>query len=240
MSANPALIACDADALIQVFCVGRLEPLKCLRNRFDVQPIVVPEVELEILSHRRLGPTIAESFKKAVDKHLVRVLTIEELRSQLGSGSPLAQRGCQAVWDDIQSRGEKYELYVDRGEAFTHAAAVELSVPVVSNDARSIRAMKENRLQTSRTLRVFDLYALAVQTGQMQASDIGKVRARLQSQQESIPRAFANCSFEDGLGAFGVRVVDASLPFPEGAENPLRLHPKEEPSPSSAPPTSLT
>lgn len=221
-----AMIAWDADALVQLLFVGRPEPLKCLRSRFDMQSIVVPEVELELLAHRRLNG-VAEAFKKAVDKKLICVLTESELRTRIEVGTHLSKRGCDAIWGDIQARGQKYELYVDRGEAYTHAAAVELAIPVVSNDARSIASMKQNALQTSRTLRLFDILALAVQTEFIQPSDIGSIRGKLQVAGEMIPHAFKNCSFQDGLEAFRVRVVDASGAETAGADNPLRLRPKD-------------
>lgn len=51
----------------------------------------------------------------------------------------------------IQALGTQYQLNVDWGEAFTHAAAVTLDVPSLSHDITALRALV-NGAQQSQTL----------------------------------------------------------------------------------------
>ncbi len=77
--ANPPIIICDADAVIRILCGGFPAPLKCLRTKFGVQPVVVDEVEVEIRNHKKHGVAIPTSFKKAVEKGLIAVLDLDYL-----------------------------------------------------------------------------------------------------------------------------------------------------------------
>jgi hypothetical protein len=45
---NPALLPCDSDVLVQLFLADELRPLQELKSSFDIQPVIVAEVDLEL------------------------------------------------------------------------------------------------------------------------------------------------------------------------------------------------
>jgi hypothetical protein len=238
VSANPAVLLVDADAMIQVCFAGHVQPLRCLRDRYDVQPIVVEEVDAEVRSfQRKLGGNIPHLFDKAVTKGLLVVLTREELRARKPSlGPKFTETSVANLWADIEALGSEYNLRVDLGEAYTFAAAVILGVAAVSNDASAIRALRENSLQEPKPiLRVFDLYTFALQAGAMTIRDVEDARSRLLGAGEHIPAAFRNQSVTDGLKAFAPRLVDASRNGDDVATTrdlaALRLEPSVAPGP---------
>ena len=223
---NPPFIICDADALIQIFAGGNVEPLRCLRSRFGVQPLATEEVEVEVRRFSRYGREIPDGFTKALSKGLLDLLTPAHLRKIIDKfPANVAADGADALWGFAQSRAREYNVRVDLGEAYTHAAAVELGVPALSNDGSAVRSMKENGLALPRAVfRAFDLYALTVQSAP-DSIDMGKVLGRLKSKGERFPKVFEHSKFEDALPAFDARVLDATRPAVGNCGSPMRLSP---------------
>ena len=120
-------------------------------------------------------------------------------------------------YGDIQNRGLDYSHRVDRGEAYTHATAVCLGQPAVSNDWNAIKVLAKAGYQLpSPVLRAFDLVVFAHQTAIMSEADCDKVRKILLREKEFIPAALRAASFRQGVAQFAPRLVDASAP-PVGA-----------------------
>src|ERR1035437_319592 len=132
---RPPMLVCDADALFQGF-LSDIKPLQILRAKYAIQPVIVPQVEIELKSNRKLAARISYDLKKALSSGLIRVLDVAAL-SLVGIQDPAAQ----AIYNAIQQLGNQYLVYSDYGEAFTHAAAITLGVPAMSHDVSALRAL---------------------------------------------------------------------------------------------------
>jgi hypothetical protein len=110
-------------------------------------------------------------------------------------------------WSTYQTLGAQFYGYVQRGEAYTHAAAVTLGLPAASNDQRAILLMKSRMLPVpSPVLRCFDLLVFAYYDGILSLKDCEKIRKELRTNGEGIPGPFVNASFEDGAKSFPCRL----------------------------------
>src|SRR6266481_952043 len=190
---NPRLIICDSDALIQLFIANQLQPLKDLRNLYGIQPAVVQEVDIELrwLGHYR------DRFVPQLDKALFQSLV---------SAAPAG-----ASWSAFQSIGAQYFGYVDKGEAYSHAAGVVLGVPTVSNDFRAIQLLQSQMMNLpAPVLRSFDLLAFALACGTLRIQDCENARSALLAANEWVAKAFKSTSFEKGLPNFGCRLKDST------------------------------
>ncbi len=226
-SANPPAALFDADAIMQLFVARFAMPLRCLRERFGVQPAVMPEVDAEVRSHLR-HQGVADHFKKATQNGLIRILDVHALRDWKPSFQPsLAEISPNELLERSLNRASEYHVYADLGEAYTVAAAVELDLPAVSNDATALRALRNNGLPVPvPTLRSFDVVALCVQCGVSSNADADEVRTALRLAGESMPHAFRNAKFADGVSAFAPRIFDGSVaPLAGTVNNALRLTP---------------
>ncbi len=211
---NPAFLVCDADSTIQLLSAEFLEPLKTLKARYGVQPVVVEAVAIELRGHRRHS-NVRPNFEKSVSKKLIVELTYELLSTQLATGTgPLATPGAvQRLWAAIDERAAKYELIVDRGEAHTFAAAIELAVPAMSNDASSLRTLRVQGLTApSPVLRSFDIYVFGLQTGTLSVSDLGRVCGRLRQRGENVPSPFLKHPVDLATLTWDARLIDGTLP----------------------------
>jgi len=226
-SANPPAVLFDTDALIQLYVARFVTPLKCFRERFAMQPAVTPEVDAEVRSHFR-HQGVAERYKKAEAARAIQVLDVHALRAWKPSlGDRFAETSPDALLDQILDRASQYHLHVDLGEAYTYAAAVELGLPAVSNDANAIRALRNNAMSVPvPMLRCFDVIALCVQAGFATVGDADDARRALREAEEHLPSAFRNAKFDDGIASFAARITDASVPaLPGTAPDALRLFP---------------
>lgn len=224
-TANPAFLVCDADVVFQFFIAGFPAPLKCLRDRYGVQPIVVPEVDVEL--RRRPQSTEAKRYASALGHGHIAILDVAKIRANLARfPTEVADLGAEGIWSEIQTAAESYSLRVDTGEAYTYAAAVTLRVPMASNDARAIRTLRDQNLAVpSHVLRAFDLVALAVQSGAMTSKDADLMRGRLREKNQHLPKALEHASFEDALAELAPRLVDASAAPAAAAPDALRFDP---------------
>jgi len=206
--ARPSFVFCDADAIIQFLLAQEVRPFRLLRSKYSIQPLVVPEVEIELLRPiRRFGNRVAPEFKKVVANGLLRVVDKNALAAHYGgAGGPMAAAAAMA---NIAKLGHEYQAHVDYGEAYTHAAALTLGVPALSHDRSALEVLIHAGLSVPTTvLRAFDLIALCYQVGEMTEKDCDAFRAALLLEHEYLPKCFAHKSFGDGLKDFCPRICD--------------------------------
>jgi hypothetical protein len=206
--ARPPLLVCDTDALIQFLLIGEVRPLRLLRSKYSVQPVVVPEVEIELRS-RKFGARIAPELTKAFSNGVLRMVDRATLESHYG-GPPGGSMAATAALSQMTKNGGEYYRYVDRGEAHTYAAAMILGMPVLSNDKNALDVLSAAKLPVPVTvLRSFDLLALSYQVGVVSEADCDTFRSQLLHEKEHVPRCFAHKSFFNGLKEFSPRIRDS-------------------------------
>jgi hypothetical protein len=212
MSARPAFLVCDADATFQLLFTSQTKLLTILRDQYSVQPIVVPEVEIELRTQPKWAARVASSLQKTIKNGLMTVLNQAVLERHYGGGEP-GSLAAKTAMAQIESRGKTYENRVGRGEAYSHALSIELSVPVLSHDRTALDSLINAVLPVPKTvLRFYDLLAFGFQVGAVTAGDIDNAKSALAAEREFIPAVFRNCSFETGLASFDVRLIDGAKP----------------------------
>jgi hypothetical protein len=212
--ARPAFLSCDADALIQLFIAGELRPLKLLKNAYSIQPVIAPEVEIELHSNRRFGARIGPDLRKALANDLIKTLDRQTLEIHYATTNQLA--GATAVangtFAQIQSLGRAFEKHIDFGEAYTHAGALVLNVPAMSNDLSALEALAQaGHTVPSTVLRSWDLIALSFQVANMSADECDEFRKAMEAEKEYAPKCFRGKSYADGLRNFSARMADGSV-----------------------------
>jgi len=211
---NPALLVIDTDALVQLMIGGRLPLLRELKARYSINSVIVPEVEIEVASSRRFSkyqPTLA----KAISNGIVKIFDSSRYASLLQQSASLQRTAAGVSYGDIQSLGATYNLRVDRGEAYTFAAAVRLRQPAMSNDFSAIKALdKAGFALPVPVLRAYDLIVFAFQTKLITQRDCDSFRKSLLSESvsEFIPREMRSNSFVDGFMVYVPRLVDGDIP----------------------------
>jgi hypothetical protein len=216
---SPRLLPCDADALIQALLASNLSPLQILKAEFGIQPVIVPEVEIELASNRKFGLRLSARVRKALANQTIRTLDSGVIQSYVGV-SVLAAAGTLAA---IERLGLQHENHVDYGEAYTHAAALTLGTPAMSHDLSALVALEQAGLPVPNpVLRYFDLVVLGYQVGAMSEADCDRTRQELLAENEWLPRCFEHHSFRDGLRAFCPRLLSGKRP-PVGLATPPRL-----------------
>lgn len=206
--ARPAFIFCDADAIFQFLLVGEIRPFRVLRSSYSIQPLIVPEVEIELRSHKRLSSRIAPELKRALQNNLLQVLDKSILETHYGR-APSAPMAATAVLNQIKTLGKQYEKHIDFGEAYTHAAAIAMGVPSMSNDVSALKVLVNvGQTVPATVLRSFDLISLCCQVGAMSEHDCDQFRAALVREKEHVPSCFQHQSFGNGLSDFEPRICD--------------------------------
>jgi hypothetical protein len=122
----------------QLFIVRQAALLRELKQTYGVQPAIVPEVEMELSWTPKFGARFEPDLKKALSSGLL--LSLDETSLQPYAPGPLAKVAIQS----IQVLGAEHYKHADRGEAYTHAAAVHLSQPALSNDLSAIEILEYN------------------------------------------------------------------------------------------------
>jgi hypothetical protein len=187
-----------------------------MRSEYGVQPAIVGAVEsetLHILTTVRKFMGRQDSFKKAVSNKTICLIDRELLSNVLGAA-------VDAILRQIDSEGQRFNLRVDRGEAYTHAAGSVLEAPVATNDYSAVnRLLRDDENIPRPILRFWDLIVFGHQIGQLDGSSCDKVRQTLVSIGEWIPRCFAGRNFSVGLTDFYPRLVDGVAGL-IGAANP--------------------
>jgi hypothetical protein len=202
---NPALLLCDSDALIQLFSVDDLRPLQELVRQFGIQPAITLEVDLEL---RWLGKH-KDRFVVPLDKALKHgtLIKLDQSRFQtyLGTAAP------GTSWNTYQALGAQYYGFVQRGEAYTHAAAVTLGMPALTNDQKAVIVLQGQMLRVAvPVLRSFDIFTFAYESGILDIKDCESIRSELLRIGEGMPGPFLHASFEDGAKKFPCRLRQAS------------------------------
>jgi hypothetical protein len=208
---NPGVLLCDADALIQLFLATKqtrsLIPLRSLRDDYGIQPAIVAEVEVELLSNRKYGAKVMQELRRALGNGTLEILDVGAMSKYVSSSV------AKGVFGVYQTLGQQYAKVADLGEAYTLAAAVTLDVPALSNDITALRALdRHNHAVPSPVLRSFDLLALSLQTGTLAEKDCDDARKELRGRGEHVPAPFQNASFGDGMKWFCPRILDDEKP----------------------------
>jgi hypothetical protein len=205
--ANPPLLICDSDVLVQLFLANELRPLTELKKCYGIQPAIVLEVDTELRWIRRYRDRFVSQVDKLLDSGNLKQLDQGLFQSFLSGAVP------GTSWGTFQALGAQYYGHVDIGEAYTFAAGVTLGVPVASNDFSAIETIKARMLTLPvPILRCFDLLAFAYGAGLLELKACNKMRSELLKHREGLPAAFQNASFEDGLMKFAPRLMDGAAP----------------------------
>lgn len=212
---NPSLLICDSDVLVQCFLASELRPLRDLKALYGVQPVIVQEVDAELrwLGHygSRFVPQLDKSLKNGLLVRLDKAL----FQSLLGNAPP------GTSWASYQALGAVYLGFVDKGEAYTHAAGVVLGLPAASDDYRAIQVLQfQMQNLPCPTLRSFDLFGFAHEVGILSIQECEKVRSCLLKENRWIPAALKNSSFANGISNFLLRLRDGSNAPVSGAQAP--------------------
>lgn len=222
--ANPELLVVDSDVLAQIFLAKAHKLLSHLKTNFGVQPVITAEVDLELRWLGRFRDRFEPALEKALKHGALVRLDLGCFQGFLGKAPP------GASWSSFQATGLMYGQRVDRGEAYTHAAGLTLGMPTASNDFRAIQVLQANNLMLPMpVLRTFDLCSFAFETKCMDRHQCEEFRKALRSENEGLPKAFMNNSFEDGLRTFRSRLRIASSavnPAPQAFSETLYLAPR--------------
>jgi hypothetical protein len=100
---NRRCLACDTDALIQILISNLLQPLRELKQHYSIQPIITPEVEIELRSLSKNAKRIDAPLTKALKNRVVRILSHDVLREIYGTTA-------DAFYPAIQSLGARYRI----------------------------------------------------------------------------------------------------------------------------------
>ena len=195
--ANPELLIVDSDALIQLLLTNQMPLLKRLRFEYGVTPVIVEAVETEVLGlTRNRFSDLRKRFEKALNSGVLSILdaSFQRQNNPAVTASLLSQ---------ANRLGAHFYTHVDRGEAYSHAAAVTFGVPILTHDMKAIGSLRENQIEMSRTkLRVFDLLVFGLQIDALTVSDCEDARSTLLDKEEFVTACFQKCSFSQGAAVF--------------------------------------
>jgi len=134
-------------------------------------------------------------------------------------------------WGSFQALGVRYYGFVQRGEAYTHAAAVSLGMPVLSNDSTAVRVLEGQMMSVAvPVLRFFDIIIFAHAANVLTTKDCEDIRSTLLKNGEGLPGPFKNASFVNGAKIFPCRLQvgnAAGSPYPQPTNyyDPLTIIP---------------
>jgi hypothetical protein len=155
-----------------------------------------------------------EGFKRAISNKTIGLIDRQLLGDVLGTG-------IDAILRQIDSEGERFNLRVDRGEAYSHAAASVLGAPIATNDYSAVnRLLRDDENIPRPILRFWDLIVFGHQVGRLDESGCDKIRQILVKMQESVPSCFTGRTFSVGVAEFYPRLVDGVANL-IGAQNPM-------------------
>lgn len=205
---NPEFLLCDTDALIQILITRQGVLLARLKSDFGVRAAATPEVEIEIRNHRKFGQAFAKGFQHFADSGTITRFDSSEIKNLLGSRNyPSAQISPEV--SRIQSIGNENYKTVDLGEAYVHAAAVVLHLPVLSNDFSAVQILADPKVGVP-TLEFFDLVVFGNGQGWIGNDKGEEIVTELKAQKEYVPKSFmAHDEFSDCCRAFRSRLAYA-------------------------------
>jgi hypothetical protein len=202
-SASDVVFIYDTDALTQILIAGQQNLLQLLRADFGVDSFIMSEVEVELRSKPKLAGLIRPQLEKALKAGWLKILSakyLDQLRPANGESSSVSLA-------DIRELGAEYNLDVETGEAYTHAAAILLDVPSVSNDWNAIRTLEaRGRVLPPTILRSFDLFGFFYLEQYLNDREVEEIRKTLNSYNEWLPKSMKNASFKDGLTGMRCRL----------------------------------
>lgn len=219
---KPSHLLWDADATFQLLITQQHDLLRRLASEAGLPCILVPEVEVELRSSKKFGSAFAGPLKKLLHSGKFKILDYGDLQSLPGVGSKAI---AQAVEVAIAAKGRAYALRIQTGEAYSHAAGVSLSLPLVSNDHDAIQTLVEAGLPTAQpTLRFFDVLCFAHQKGWLTEAECNGVCKQLRQASEFVPTAFAQSSFKKGMAVYQPRLIASS----SGISPPAAKYPHQQ------------
>jgi len=222
---NPPLLLCDSDALVQLFIANNLRPLQSLKSTYHIQPSIVLEVDIELRWMKKYKSRFVPQLDKALKNGVLTKLDPSAFQSLLSTATP------GMSWGNFQALGQRYELVVQRGEAYTHAAAVSLGLPAMSNDGKAVLTLTGQMMAVAApVLRLFDLLVFSHDNGLLSTKECDDIRSELLNNGEGLPGPFQNASFVNGAKTFPCRLKSgaaANGPFPQPANHydPLTICP---------------
>jgi hypothetical protein len=196
----------------------QLSLLTFLKSSYGVQPCVTEAVNGEFLTIIESRPQFLprrEQGKKAFRSGSLVVLSAELLDLIFGNvGATLMRRA--------NDEGQRlYNVGLDRGEAFSVAAAVCLNFPVVTNDGSALRRLERAREAFPEyCLRFWDLIVFSYQAGRLDLRGCDKARQSLERARERTIPCFSKQSVDVGLKDFFPRLVDGTRPALRGCGTP--------------------
>jgi hypothetical protein len=102
---------------------------------------------------------------------------------------------------------------LDRGEAYTYAASLTLSCPVVNEDASALkRLLREVAQVPTPHLRLWDIIVFGLQSELLAQKQCDDTRSQLLKLHEPLPHCFRDRSVRDGLSGFYCRLTDPTMP----------------------------
>lgn len=193
----------DTDALTQILIAGQQELLYFLKEDFGVHSFIMSEVEVELRSKPKFSGLIRPQLDKALRSGWISLLSAAHL-DQLAR----SEDGSNAVsLGDIRELGAEYNLDIETGEAYTHAAAILLDMPAVSNDFNAIKTLEaRGKVLPPTILRSFDLFGFFFLEEYLDKVAVERIRTTLRSYGEWLPASMKNASFENGLPQMGCRL----------------------------------
>src|SRR5579872_146863 len=202
----PQLLVCDTDALIQIFIAEQGELLKKLRRIYGIQPVITESVEDELFRPgKRKAALFQPKAQKALDNQALLILDERSVGA-------FTSNDRHTTYSSIQLLGQRNNIAIGRGEAFSHAAGVVLRAPVLSNDSKAVEIADRRDLQIAQhVLRAYDVFVLFHQIGQLSEKDCDEIRKLLAAAEEAPPYVFRNRKFIEGLAHFCPRLVDRNF-----------------------------
>ena len=206
---NPDWIITDSDALLQILLTDQASLIRKLKNEYGIQFVIVEAVEAEVLKltgDKFKFKDLRGAFDKTISTGIIKVLNEAYLVGTKGaSGSSL--------FAQAEQLGSRLYNYVHRGEAYSHAAAITLGIPILTHDVTAIYKLRDVGVPVPRlTFRVFDILAFGHQTGVLSHAECDRARDTLIEREEFVVECFAKASFAKGLPVFYPRLLDQAHP----------------------------
>jgi hypothetical protein len=217
-SKNPFdLLLCDSDALIQILCTDQAVLLKQMKHLYGIQAAFVEAVDDELTNPRhKFADLVSAPLQRAIANATLQLIDPRSM-GRFTSNDP------HTIYDSIQLRGQDYHKVVQRGEAYTHAAAVVLRAAVLSNDMKAVRTLdRNNRALPQIVARAYDIFALFHQRRDLDDRGCDQIRKRLTNIEDKPHAEFDGCKFVEGLSRFYPRLVDGKFAI-EGSAYPRDL-----------------
>jgi hypothetical protein len=208
---NPPLLLCDSDALVQFFLADDLRPLQALKT-FNIQPTITLEVDVELRWLAKYRDAMVPKLDKALKRGALVKLDQGMFQGYLGTAA------AGTSWASYQALGARYYGFVQRGEAYTHAAAVSLAMPAMSNDGKAVRVLEAQMMAVpAPILRFFDIIKFCHTSSILSTKECEDIRSALLANGEGLPGPFQHASFADGEKNFPCRLVTgvaSGSPYP--------------------------